>query len=156
MLSVFLGAFLPFIYFLWWSVCSNFCLFLSWIIFFWVLRVLKTYVTDSGALDGYDLQMFFPVSDQAASRPFNSIRWEVQAETQPPLPASLPNLKIPSRGLPGTPVAKTLHAVNIGGPGSIPGQGTRSHLLQLRVPRPCCHRDRKSLCPYRDPAQPNK
>ena len=59
MLSIFLGAFLPFIYFLWWSVCSNLCLFLSWIIFFWVLRVFKTYFTDSGALDRYDLQIFF-------------------------------------------------------------------------------------------------
>ena len=27
-----------------------------------------------------------------------------------------------------------LHAPNAGGPGSIPGQGTRSHMLQLSVP----------------------
>ena len=27
-----------------------------------------------------------------------------------------------------------LHAPNAGGPGSTPAQGTRSHLLQLRVP----------------------
>ena len=27
-----------------------------------------------------------------------------------------------------------LHASNAGGPGSIPGQGTRSHMPQLRVP----------------------
>ncbi|TEA36668.1 hypothetical protein DBR06_SOUSAS310070, partial [Sousa chinensis] len=26
-----------------------------------------------------------------------------------------------------------LHTPNAGGPGSIPGQGTRSHMLQLRV-----------------------
>ena len=26
-----------------------------------------------------------------------------------------------------------LHALNAGGPGSIPRQGTRSHILQLRV-----------------------
>ena len=35
-----------------------------------------------------------------------------------------------------------LHAVNVGGLGSIPGQGTRSHMLQLRVHMPqitaCC------------------
>ena len=29
-----------------------------------------------------------------------------------------------------------LHAPNAGGPGSIPGRGTRSHILQLRVPVP--------------------
>ena len=35
---------------------------------------------------------------------------------------------------------------NIGGPGSIPGQGTRSHILQLKIPLaatktedPTCH-----------------
>ena len=32
---------------------------------------------------------------------------------------------------PGDPVAKTLCS-NAGGPGLIPGQGTRSHMLQLR------------------------
>ena len=29
-----------------------------------------------------------------------------------------------------------LHTPNAGGPGSIPGQGARSHLLQLRVHKP--------------------
>ena len=29
-----------------------------------------------------------------------------------------------------------LQAPNAGGPGSIPGQGTRSHMLQLRAPMP--------------------
>ena len=33
---------------------------------------------------------------------------------------------------PGGPMVKT-HAPNEGGPGSIPGQGTRSHVLQPRV-----------------------
>ena len=33
---------------------------------------------------------------------------------------------------PGGPVAKT-YAPNTGGPGSIPGQGTRFHMAQLRV-----------------------
>ncbi|TEA35059.1 hypothetical protein DBR06_SOUSAS33710015, partial [Sousa chinensis] len=28
------------------------------------------------------------------------------------------------------------HAPNAGGPGSVPGQGTRSHMPQLRVPMP--------------------
>ena len=27
-----------------------------------------------------------------------------------------------------------LHASNAGGPGLIPGQGTRSHMLQLKIP----------------------
>ena len=30
----------------------------------------------------------------------------------------------------------TLHTPNAGGPGLIPGQGTRSHMLQLRIPMP--------------------
>ena len=30
----------------------------------------------------------------------------------------------------------TLHTPNVGGPGLIPGQGTRSHILQLRVHTP--------------------
>ncbi|TEA39938.1 hypothetical protein DBR06_SOUSAS10310031, partial [Sousa chinensis] len=35
-----------------------------------------------------------------------------------------------------------LHAPNAGGPGSIPGQGTRSHMPQLRV----CMTQLKILC----------
>ena len=35
---------------------------------------------------------------------------------------------------PGGPVAKPPPAANAGGPGSIPGQGTRSHMLQLKIP----------------------
>jgi len=35
-------------------------------------------------------------------------------------------------GLPGGPVAETLQ-LSCGGPGSVPGQGTRSHMPQLRV-----------------------
>ena len=37
-----------------------------------------------------------------------------------------------SRGFPGGPVAR-LHAPNVGGPGLIPGRGTRSHMSQLRL-----------------------
>ena len=37
--------------------------------------------------------------------------------------------------LPGSPVVKTLPS-NAVGPGSIPGQGTRSHMPQLRVHMP--------------------
>ena len=38
--------------------------------------------------------------------------------------------------MPGTSLSQWLrpHAPNTGDPGSIPGQGTRSHMLQLRVP----------------------
>ena len=39
-------------------------------------------------------------------------------------------------GFPGGPVAGRLHAADAEGPGSIPGQGTRSHMLQLRVAMP--------------------
>ena len=39
------------------------------------------------------------------------------------------------RDFPGGPVAKPPHS-NAGGPGSTPGQGTRSHMLQLRVHMP--------------------
>ena len=42
-------------------------------------------------------------------------------------------LKSSHRDFPGGPVAK-LHAANAGGLGSIPGQGTRSRMLQLRIP----------------------
>ena len=38
----------------------------------------------------------------------------------------------PKDGLPSGPVAKTLHS-QCRGLGSVPGLGTRSHLLQLRV-----------------------
>ena len=37
---------------------------------------------------------------------------------------------------PGGPVAKTMHGPNARGLGSIPGQGTRSHMPQLRVCMP--------------------
>ena len=39
-----------------------------------------------------------------------------------------------------------LHIPNIGDPGSIPGQGTRSHMLQLKIPHAATktqHRERK-------------
>ena len=39
------------------------------------------------------------------------------------------------RNLPGSPVL-TLQASNAGSPRSIPGQGTRSHTLQLKVHMP--------------------
>ena len=35
---------------------------------------------------------------------------------------------------PGGPVAKTSHSLPAG-PGLIPGQGARSHILQLKIPR---------------------
>ena len=38
---------------------------------------------------------------------------------------------IMARDVPGGPVVKTLHSQGRG-PGSIPGQGTRSHMPQLR------------------------
>ena len=37
---------------------------------------------------------------------------------------------------PAGPVAKTL-SFHCRGPGSIPGQGTRSHMLQLKIPSKC-------------------
>ena len=37
-----------------------------------------------------------------------------------------------SRDFPGSPMAKTPHS-NAGGPGLIPGQRARSHMLQLRA-----------------------
>ena len=44
------------------------------------------------------------------------------------------NSFIPSwEDFPGGPVAET-PCTNAGGLGSIPGQGTRSHMLQLRIP----------------------
>ena len=44
-------------------------------------------------------------------------------------------LKSTKRGLPGVSVSKTLR-FQCRGPGSFPGQGTRSHMLQLRVHMP--------------------
>ena len=40
------------------------------------------------------------------------------------------------RDFPGGPVAETPHSQCTGPPGWIPGQGTRSHMLQLRVCMP--------------------
>ena len=46
-----------------------------------------------------------------------------------------------------------LHTPNAGGPGLIAGQGTRSHMLQLRVPHAvtkdpsCCKKDQRSYVP---------
>ena len=37
-----------------------------------------------------------------------------------------------TRGFPGGPVAKTPSS-HAGSPGSIPGQGARSHMLQLKI-----------------------
>ena len=54
------------------------------------------------------------------------------------------------------------HVPNAGGPGLIPGQGTKSHLLQLRVHMPrlkILHAVMKmedSKCGNEDPVQPNK
>ena len=46
-------------------------------------------------------------------------------------------LKTKSPGdFPGGPAAGRLHAANAEGPGLIPGQGTRSDMLQLRVAMP--------------------
>ena len=47
---------------------------------------------------------------------------------------------------------KTLY-YNAGGPGSTPGQGTRSHMLQLKRP---CMPQLKIPCATTDPVQPNK
>ena len=50
-----------------------------------------------------------------------------------------------------------LHAPNAGGQGSIPGQGTRAHMPQLRVLEPqfkdsmCRHKDGKSCVPQLRP-----
>ena len=64
-----------------------------------------------------------------------------------------------------------LCALNTGGPGSNPGQGTRSHMKQLRVPMPqhhqkilhiatkdptCCKENGRFCVPQKDLAQPNK
>ena len=38
--------------------------------------------------------------------------------------------------IPGSPVAKRLQAPSVGGPGWIPGQGTRSHMPHLSVHLP--------------------
>ena len=46
-----------------------------------------------------------------------------------PDPSAAPLAKL--LRLPGGPVAKTPGALNAGEPGSIPGQGIRSHMLQL-------------------------
>ena len=43
--------------------------------------------------------------------------------------------KILNRDFPGSPVAKTPPTPSAEGPGWIPGQGTRSHIPQLKVPR---------------------
>ena len=46
-----------------------------------------------------------------------------------------------------------LHAPNAGGPSSIPGRGTRSHVPQLKS----LHATTKNLvCRNQDPVQPNK
>ena len=45
-----------------------------------------------------------------------------------------------------------LHTPNAGGLGLMPGQGTRSYMLQLKDPS-CC--DLKKSC-NKDPVQPNK
>ena len=52
---------------------------------------------------------------------------------------SLPNINVhPTpkhrlyRDFPGGPVTKSLHS-NAGGPDSVPGQRTRSHMLQLKI-----------------------
>lgn len=50
--ELFLGAFLPFIYFLWWSVCSNFCFFLSWMFWEFLNHILQTQVL-------YQIDMIF-------------------------------------------------------------------------------------------------
>ena len=44
-------------------------------------------------------------------------------------------VKTTNRDFPGGPVAKT-PCFQSRGPGSIPGQGTRSHMLELRVHMP--------------------
>ncbi|TEA33728.1 hypothetical protein DBR06_SOUSAS12810084, partial [Sousa chinensis] len=51
-----------------------------------------------------------------------------------------------------SPVVQWLsfHAPNAGGPGSIPGQGTRSHMPQLRV---CMPRQKDHTCHNEDPAR---
>ena len=44
---------------------------------------------------------------------------------------------------PGDPVPKTSYSL-AGGPGSISGQGARSHILQLKIP--CVTRKIRELC----------
>ena len=50
------------------------------------------------------------------------------------------NIKIWAEGLPWWSQWLRLHAPNAGYLGSIPGQGTRSHMPQLRVLSKRCHR----------------
>ena len=57
------------------------------------------------------------------------------------------------RDFPGGPVAKTLHS-QFRGWGSIPGQGTRSHMPQLKVPT-CHNKDQRFHVPPRPTKQPN-
>ena len=55
-----------------------------------------------------------------------------------------------------------LHAPNAGGPGSIPGQGTRSRMHATIKDPSCCNQRSHTLQPKiphaaaKDPAQPNK
>lgn len=61
-------------------------------------------------------------------------------EKKPPVPlgwhvATLTISKVPDEDSPGGPGAMTDSRLpRQGGPGSIPGQGTSSHMLKLRVP----------------------
>ena len=48
-----------------------------------------------------------------------------------------------------------LHAPNSGGPGSIPGQGTRFYMPQLKTPR-AAMKTENLVCRNKDPAQSNK
>ena len=43
-------------------------------------------------------------------------------------------------------MTKTLHAPNAGGPDSIPGQGTRSHMLHLKIQHPATKSQHSQIC----------
>ena len=52
---------------------------------------------------------------------------------------------------PAGPVAKTL-SFHCRGPGSIPGQGTRSHMLQLKIPSKCSQINKINFFFFKDPS----
>ena len=58
-----------------------------------------------------------------------------------------------TKDFPGGPVAKTSHS-QYRSLCSIPGQGTRSHILQLQIPR-VAMKIKDPVCCNSDPAQPN-
>ena len=71
-------------------------------------------------------------------------------EKKPPAPlgwhaAAVTISKVPDEDSPGGPGAMTPGS-HAGGPGSTPGQGTSSHMLQLRVPTTKTARSQINKC----------